>query len=422
MTGRIQTGRSRSLAQWKQSTLILCLIGYTTSYLLRTNLSAVLDRLIAEFHITNGAAGIAGSLFFWTYAAGQLLAGALADRVNPKRMMAVGMALSALCNAGIALSRGFAPIILLWALNGLSLAMVWSPTFRILVNWFSAEEYRKVSVWISLPTTVGYLLSWGLIRVAARPLPWRAAFVLPAVCAAVFLLFWAAFLKPSPESAGVLVPPPPEDRAAAAAPATQRLWPLLIDEGLLFAGLAAVVQGLIKEGVNLWGPTMLSEMGDSLGSGLASAYSMLIPLFSTLGILAAGAIVKRLKDSSTGALLILFALSTLASGAMYLFRAHFSVLAALISLMMACMCGANVLITVLVPMRYAGQNISAQVAGGLNFLCYAGAGLGGSAMGLTSQRWGWNGVFLLWMALCALAIAATVVWMRVARKRARSTG
>ncbi len=417
MTGRIQTGRPRSLARWKHGILALCLIGYTTSYLLRTNLSAVLDRLIAEFHLTNGTAGIAGSLFFWTYAAGQIVAGFLADRVNPKRMMAIGMALSALCNTGIAFSRGFAAILLLWALNGLSLAMVWSPTFRILVNWFSADEYRKVSVWISLPTTIGYLLSWGLIRVAARPLPWRAAFLLPAVCAGVFLLFWAAFLKPTPESAGLLPAPREERTSPAPASASLKLWPLLIGEGLLFVGLAAVVQGLIKEGVNLWGPTMLSEMGASVGSGLVSAFSMLIPLFSTLGILAAGVIVKRLKDSSTGALLFLFALSMLASGAMYLFRAHFALSAALISLMMACMCGANVLITVLVPMRYAGRNVSAQVAGGLNFLCYVGAGLGGSAMGLTSQNGNWAGVFLLWMALCALAITVTAIWSALAKQR-----
>jgi sugar phosphate permease len=415
--GRFHDPRPRSLARWKQATLALCLIGYTTSYLLRTNLSAVLDRLIAEFHITNGTAGIAGSLFFWTYAAGQIAAGFLADRVNPKRMMAIGMALSALCNTGIALSQGFTPILILWALNGLSLAMVWSPTFRILVNWFSAEEYRKVSVWISLPTTVGYLLSWGLIRVAARPLPWRAAFLLPAVCAGVFLLFWAAFLKPTPESAGLLPAPREDQSTPTPAPAPQSLWPLLIGEGLLFAGLAAVVQGLIKEGVNLWGPTMLTEMGASAGSGLVSAFSLLIPLFSTLGILAAGVIVKRLKNSSTGALIFLFALSMLASGAMYLFRAHFALSAALISLMMACMCGANVLITVLVPMRYAGQNISAQVAGGLNFLCYVGAGLGGSMMGLTSQHGSWAGVFLLWTALCALAIAATAVWAALAKRR-----
>ena len=413
----MQTGRRGSLTRWKRDTLALCLIGYTTSYLLRTNLSAVLDRLIAEFNITNGVAGIAGSMFFWTYAAGQIVAGYLADRVNPKRMMAVGTILSALCNTGIAFSRGFTAVLLLWALNGLSLAMVWSPTFRILVNWFSAEEYRKVSVWISLPTTVGYLLSWGLIRVVARPLPWRAAFLLPAVCAGVFLLFWAAFLRPTPESAGFFPAPRGDQSATMPAPTSQSLWPLLIGEGLLFAGLAAVVQGLIKEGVNLWGPTMLSEIGASTGSGLVSTFSILIPIFSTLGILVAGIIVKRLKDSSTGALLFLFVLSMLASGAMYLFRAHFALAAMLISLMMACMCGANVLITVLVPMRYAGRNISAQVAGGLNFLCYVGAGLGGSAMGLTSQHGNWAGVFLLWMALCALAIAVTAIWSALAKQR-----
>ena len=393
------------------------MIGYTVSYLLRTNLSAVLDRVIAEFQITQGAAGAAGSLFFWMYAAGQILAGYLADRVNPKPMMAAGMALSIACNAGIAFSRGFTAVLVLWALNGLSLAMVWSPTFRILVNWFSAEEYRKVSVWISLPTTIGYLLSWGLIRVAAGALPWRAAFFLPAAVALVFLVFWAVFLRPTPESAGLAAPEPSGmGDAPAARPVRKPIWPLLLGEGLLLTGIAAVVQGMIKEGVNLWGPTMLTDIGGSVGVGLASAFSMLIPAFSTLGILAAGAIAKRLRDSSAGSLLLLFALGTLASGALYLFRAYFILSVVLISIMMACMSGANVLITVLVPMKYVRQNISAQVSGALNFLCYLGAGLGGATFGLTSQYWGWPGVFVLWFALCALAVAATVAWARMSKR------
>lgn len=399
----------RSDASEKRRVLLMCVAGYTVSYLLRTNLSAVLDKLMAELQITKVMAGSIGTLFFGVYALGQIGAGYLAERVNPKRMAALGLLLSAMCNLWVGLAQDFTLILVLWGVNGLSLAMVWSPMFKILTNWFDAEEYRRVSVVISLPTTVGYLLSWGGLRAVAQVLPWRTAFFLPAALTVLFLCAWVLLLKPAPRLA--------EPEQDALPPRRNRLplSELLLGCGLLLVGLCAIVQGLIKEGINLWGPTLLSELGGSMASGLVAAFSVLIPVCGTVGIFCVNWLVKRLRENDAKALFLLFAAAGVASLGVYALRAWFAPSVLLLSTLMACMCGANVLITVLIPMRFAKHHVSTQVAGGLNFLCYIGAGLGGSAFGLVSDLWGWQSVYLFWIILSFLAVLFTALWIRRAR-------
>ncbi len=406
----------------KRRILLLCLLGYTVAYLLRTNLSAVLDKLIVEMHISRAMAGAMGSLFLWMYAAGQIGAGYLAERVNPKRMVSVGVLLAALCNVGVGICHSYGPMLSLWGLNGLLVGLIWSPTFKILTNWFDAREYQRVSVWISLPTTMGYLISWGMIRALVIRLPWQVAFFLPGALALLFLIAWELWLVPMPrdaESSDALALQGEQDQD----PQKHHRMPfgrLLVGMGLLFVGIAAVAQGLIKEGLNLWGPTLLSEIGGQMAEGLVAGFSIIIPLCGTLGLLAVGWMMKRMGDSGPRVLL-LFGAAALASVGIYLMQGQFLATVSLLGLLMACVCGANMLITVTIPMGFVKHRIAAQVSGALNFLCYAGAGLGGGTFGLISERWGWQSVYLMWALLCGVALTALWLWMWLRRERLSSS-
>ena len=76
--------RDANSPRLRRRVFLLCWVGYTVSYLLRTNLSAALDKLIEDMHISRAMAGGIGSLYFWMYAVGQLVNGYLAERLNPK--------------------------------------------------------------------------------------------------------------------------------------------------------------------------------------------------------------------------------------------------------------------------------------------------------------------------------------------------
>lgn len=397
-------------ASYRRRTLILCFACYTVSYLLRTNLSAVLDKLIAELQISRALAGSIGSLYFWIYALGQFINGYLAGRLNPKKMIVTGLSLSILINCLIGSARSYPVILLLWGLNGFSLSMIWGATFKILTNWHSPEAYAKVSVYISLPTTVGYLISWSVIRLIAAHFTWRYAFFLPAMCGAAFLILWIAFLQPSPRSAGFTpesATPVPE---AAGGAVKKTPYQLLIGYGLIFVGLAAIVQGLIKESINLWAPTLMAESGTAAKADMTSLYAIGVPIAGTLGILAVGKLLRAFHNNSFQTLLVLFIAAAVSAGAVFAFQPPFFISVLLLSALMACVCGANVIITVFLPTGFVRQGLSTQVSGALNFMVYVGAGLGGSLSGLVSDLWGWNSLYLLWAALCMVALGVLAVW------------
>ncbi len=405
-------------AHLRRRTLILCFACYTVSYLLRTNLSAVLDKLIVDLQISRALAGSIGSLYFWMYALGQFINGYLAGQLNPKKMIITGLSLSILINCLIGSVRSYPLILILWGLNGYSLSMIWGATFKILTNWYSPDAYAKVSVYISLPTTVGYLISWSVIRLIAAHFTWRYAFFIPAVCAAGFLILWIAFLQPTPPSSGLAAAS--SDKKIDSSSTKKSPYQLLIVCGLIFVGLAAIVQGLIKESINLWAPTLMAELGSAAKSDIASLYAVGVPIAGTLGILAVSRLLHAFHNSSIKTLLVLFIVAAMGSGAVFLFRPPFALSTLLLSVLMACVCGVNVIITVFLPTGFVRQGLSTQVSGTLNFMVYIGAGVGGSLSGLFSDLFGWNSLYLLWSALCLVALGMLMIWHARGKRQAIS--
>ena len=99
--------QSNVLAVQKRRVLAVCVAAYTVSYLLRTNLSLALDDLIEVLAIGRGPAGLVSTLYFWTYASGQLLGGWLSVKWDPKRVVALGLAASGMCNLAIGICSSY---------------------------------------------------------------------------------------------------------------------------------------------------------------------------------------------------------------------------------------------------------------------------------------------------------------------------
>jgi sugar phosphate permease len=265
-------------------------------------------------------------------------------------------------------------------------------------------------VYISLPTTVGYLISWSAIRLIAAHFTWRYAFFIPAICAAAFLVIWITFLQPAPPS--FVLPTTPSEKKRDGISGKKSPYQLLIVCGLIFVGLAAIVQGLIKESINLWAPTLIADIGSAARNDIASLYAVGVPIAGTVGILAVSRLLRAFHNSSFKTLLVLFIAAAISAGAVFLFRPPFFVSVLLLSTLMACVCGANVIITVFLPTGFVRQGLSTQVSGTLNFMVYVGAGVGGGLSGLVSDLFGWNSLYLLWSALCLVALGVLIVWRK----------
>lgn len=411
--------KKSALRQLQRRTVLLCFLAYTVSYLCRTNLSVVLTPLGQDLGASRSMLGVTGTVFFWTYALGQLVSGGFAQRLNAKNMVFAGLLCSLSCNLLIGLCKSYLLLTVLWGLNGLALSVIWSSIVRICSSWFTAEQYGRVSVIISLPTTVGYILSWGVTGLLLSFVSWRFAFFLPAACTLVFLIFWMFLARNFPEEfdhsleelkAGEAAASTSEVPAAQEAPARPvvGLWKILLSFTMIITAIICMVQGAVKESINLWTPTILGDLAGEGGQGLVSMFSILVPMIGTVGILLSSWIDKKSKGRSNVSLFLLSALLlALSLGLIVLQHSFFGSVGVISAIMVVLYC-VNVITTAIVPLKFAHTGRSAQLSGILNFLTYLGAALGSMFTGILGDAFGWNGAFFLWAGLCLIAFGAVV--------------
>lgn len=158
---------------------LLCWAAYA-AYVGRYNYSAVMGAMTAEGVLTLQAAGAVSTGYFLCYAAGQVLSGFACQWVSPYRMIFAGLALSGLCNLGMAaLPPALMPV--LWAANGLFQAMVWPPIVRLFAECMPLAQQKGACININSTTPAGTLASYALCAVLLALTGWRTAFTASAL-------------------------------------------------------------------------------------------------------------------------------------------------------------------------------------------------------------------------------------------------
>lgn len=387
----------------KNKILFACVAAYTMSYLCRTNLSLALDDLIASLQITRSAAGLWGTAYFWVYAAGQLFCGWLCTRHRPKNIVTVGLILSAACNLCVSIAATYTQIFLLWMLNGFALSLFWAPLVQIMARWITSAEYVRVSIWLNLPTTVGYLLSWGLLGTLKTISGWRAVFSVPAVIALLFTVYWVFFVRATPEAAGFSAP---AESAASVGGTSKKsgLLRTLCSVTMLSFGLIILVHGSTKESINLWAPTLISDVASGQSAALVSGFTALVPVFSTAGLLLTGWGLRKIQGGQNRMLLLLILGGCGCGWALVLFHESLFAVLLFMGLLLGILYGSSTILTTLIPLRFARSGNAAVVTGIFNFLAYVGAALGGFLSGWVSDAYGWNSVYLVWAAMNTIAL------------------
>ena len=394
------------------------MLAYTVSYLCRTNLSVAMNEILDEFQISKSQAGLITTIYFWLYAGGQLAAGWMCTRKDPKYVLMLGLLLTALCNTLIGFVRSYELLLLLWSLNGLALALFWPPVIQIGTNWSEPEEYTRLSILLNLPTTVGFIIAWAGLGSLNTLLSWKWMFWLPAAVALGFLFLWGLLLHSSPEKAGLSYRPrvPGKLPNQESEPSSEKtsLAACLLTGTMAAYGLLVIFQGCTKESINLWAPTLLQEVAGGRNLVLVSAFTSLIPVVSTIGLFSTGALVTLCRGNQAKTMKILLGLGMAAGWAMVLCRNTFVPVVLFMGIVLAVVYGVNTVLTTMLPLQFAHTGRSGAISSVFNFLSYVGAALGGVISGAVADWIGWTGMYWLW---AGLSTAALVLMLCIRRPR-----
>lgn len=170
--------------------LSLVFFGIVISYIDRGNLSIATPSIMRDFHIAPASMGVLLSAFFWTYAAFQIPAGALVDRVGIRRAYAGGFLVWSMASAAIALSRGTVDIIGLRMALGLAESIGPLASISFIRNNFAGKDQGlPTSIYIA-GQNVGPALGALVGTFLLDRFGWRMMFAITGLGALIWLPCW----------------------------------------------------------------------------------------------------------------------------------------------------------------------------------------------------------------------------------------
>ena len=166
-----QTQKRFKVWQWR--TIIVTMLGYAFFYFVRKNFSFAMPGLAAEYGITNTSFGLVMTIVGLVYGFSRYFNGILADRMNARYHMSLGLFLCAL----VSLAFGFIPSLLgieigkaphilvvafaiLLVLNNIFQGSGFPPCARLLSHWIPPHELAtKQSIWNTSHSIGAFILA-----------------------------------------------------------------------------------------------------------------------------------------------------------------------------------------------------------------------------------------------------------------------
>jgi ACS family glucarate transporter-like MFS transporter len=174
------------------------------AFLDRVNLSIAGKFIAAEFHLSDIQLGNVLSAFLLGYALFQIPSGRFADRIGPRRVLALGViwwgvftALTAMVSPRFSLSVLF--FVAVRFLLGAGEAIIYPASNRFVAQWIPSEERGIANGWIFAGVGVGSGATPIFITYIVTHWGWRWSFWISAVIGLFAGLIWFLIARDSPE-------------------------------------------------------------------------------------------------------------------------------------------------------------------------------------------------------------------------------
>ena len=216
--------QQKKYVYWEWRTIIALMIAYALYYFVRKNFSVAVPAMEAELGISKAKLGAFMTANGIIYGVSRFINGILTDRFSKKKLMAAGLALSAIVNLIICFSpsigklfnmldgEGKATLGLvyligsLWVLNGYLQGMGVPPCLSILAHWVKPSELAtKQSIWNTSHSFGAGLVVFlcGFLLQKFGYSAWYLCFAVPAIISLLGLPVILFGLKDSPASVGL---------------------------------------------------------------------------------------------------------------------------------------------------------------------------------------------------------------------------
>ena len=192
--GRVRRRRSIALA--------LLVITGVINYVDRSTLSIAEQPISEELGLSKGEMGILLSAFSWSYAFAQLPTGALVDKVGPRILLAVGLALWSVAQACGGLVTSMRQFVATRIVLGIGEAPQFPTGARVVSNWYHVRERGLPTGIFNSSSSLGPALAPPILTALMAAFGWRRMFFVMGAAGIVAAVAWYIFYR-DPQRAGL---------------------------------------------------------------------------------------------------------------------------------------------------------------------------------------------------------------------------
>ncbi len=416
-----QEDRQRAArAEW--ISFLFCLL-YFTSYMTRKSFGAIKLGL-PEGYLSAEQVGWIGSALFFAYGVGQLVSGVLGDRIDPRKLILLGLGTTAVCNAVFPFVPSVPVLIVLWAINGFAQAMFWPPLVKLMSVYFKGDRYTRASMRVSMAAQIALLSVFGLSSLAIHLSAWRSMFAvataLALVTAVALAIGFRAMERRYPGAVEEAMKVKSSKVTSSESTDAQRcgrgLWAVTLASGLLFAFAMTATLGFLRDGLEEWLSTYLRDTF-SLAADLSTLLNVVMPVFSMICVRVTTRLYLKVFHDEVRQTLVVVLIAVVAMALLALLG-HVSLWLAVVLLMLVvgCIHAANTCLTCYLPARYEATGKVSTVAGLVNAFTYVGSTVATTAIPYLFGRFSWGVALWTSAAVGALCLACAALMLRPWRR------
>ena len=379
----------------------LAFLVYFFSYAMRLDYAASLVAIVSDLNITNTMASAAVTGSFITYGVGQVICGVIGDKISPVKMITVAMLGTILVNLLVSFCSNITLITVLWCINGVCQAMLWPPLTRFVLEQVGTNAYSDAITVVGLSGSVGTIFVYLFVPLVLELTIWRNVFRCMVIFGIIMVIVWAFFTRNIKMGRAEA-----EKVSAAANEKSISVWGLIVLAGLIPIFIMIVLQGILRDGIQTWLPSIVKEQfGLSESSSVLS--TAILPVLSMVSVILANLVYHKLKNEvSTAA--IMFIISTVATIPLLIPGMPAIVTVCAAALISGCMHGVNLMFISFVPKTFMKYGMVSTFSGILNAFTYVGAALSTYAFAFISDKYGWNMTILFWSAISLIGLVICV--------------
>ena len=383
----------------------LCSISYLAVYIARNILSAVTPQMV-EGGYTEAYIGGISSLYFIFYAVGQLINGAIGDKIKAKWMISMGLcgaAVTTFVFSRITLFPNAAMIV--YGLTGFFLSMIYGPMTKVVSENTEPIHATRCSLGYTFASFFGSP-SAGLL---ASFLAWQQVFAVSSSALIVMSLtgffFFTLFERRGIVKYGQYKP---EKKGA-------KNIGVLFKHKIVKFSLVSILTGVVRTSVVFWLPTYIAQhLGFSAkaSAGIFTAATLVISFTAFIAVF----IYERLGHDINKTILLMFTSSTVFFALTYFVSQPVLNIICIVLAIMSSNGAASMLWSRYCPsLRDTGMVSSA--TGFLDFLSYMAAATANLIFANAATSIGWGNLILVWAALMVVGVVIALPYDKFKMRR-----